>query len=268
MNSLEISASIQRLAIASEKVSVDKKANQISWLDNKALPYIDKRITEVSGENKTSTKKFLDVIRNLVLSYKEGIENGDVSGRPLVALSKDIIKEVASFTPIIKRVKEEAEAFDVKKYDDATVKALNSYAKFSKLLPSTLTKKFVSLRMPVLVVTKGGMHLDKLKDRGFSKDNVFGYPVLLNQLVIGFEYTNFQNVYKGNWDEATEDIIENIQEKTKRRFIALGKPIKYKSVFYVWLVEEKDINMLNQSSFGNHFLVKQWSFPFAGALPK
>jgi hypothetical protein len=270
MSSTETSVSIQRLAVAAEKISVDRQSNQIKWLDTKALPYVDKQISAISGENKTAAKRFLDTVRNLVVSYKEGMETGDTAKSPLKSLSKDLEKEVAAYSPSTKAKSKEtsAETFDVHAYDAATVKALNNYAKYLKVLPATITKKFVSLRMPVLAVTKGGMHLDKLKDRGFSKDNIFGYPVLLNQLVVGFEYTNFQTTYKGNWAEATEDIIENIHEKTKRRFVALGKPIKFKSVFYVWLVEEKDLNAFNQMSFGGHLLVKQWAFPFASSLPK
>lgn len=271
----KVVTSIKNLANKSLDASSLRLSAQVKWLDTRAIPFIDKKIAEVSGENKTASKRFLEKIKNLALSYKEGGEDGEAGNKPLVGFNKDVEAALDDFkvkpskkTTAKEEDDEDKDAKNLHEYDAATVKALNQYAKFKLMLPSNISKLFVSLRMPLLVVTKGGMHLDKLKSQGFSKDNIFGYPVLLNQLVIGFNHTKFSETYKGDWDEAAEDIIEKIYIKTKRRFIMLSKPVKYKNVFYIWLAEEKDVSALNKASFGSHFIITKWSFPFRGTLVK
>ncbi len=233
----------------SQVLSKPKKV-QSTWLEDKALPFLAKNLLTAPSKD----KKTLAIASNLCKSYQEGLQNGENCS------FKDLYREIALLQPIVET--DSVEASELHHYDENTVKALNKYKKFTSLVPNSSAKSVISLRMPLLVINKSGMHLDVLKKNGMADDNVFGYPVLKNQLVFGFNYEKFLENYKGDWETATTDLIDRLFEKTKRRFIALGKPSKYKQLFWVWLVEEKDIRALNNASFGNHLVVQKWAFPF------
>jgi len=270
------------------------------WLSEKAKPYLQKALADAKG----SEKKLLEHSHNLVLSFLEGASTGDVDMDDVKTLRSDLIAaQRAHVARVAKAEKADTvhkDRRDLDEYQPAPDKydpgegAKEVYEKYSKWA-NTLqknAKSFTAERMPVVVLTPGVPDQAKLRKTGLSDDLLFGYPVLKNQILIGFNSTYLNQYRKGykkyekevknnlpittsldvDWESVNDFMARELRERFGRDFVMMGPAHKHGNLFWIWMADSRELKRLNGTTGTQTFSVSDWTLPFPkdmkGVTPK
>jgi len=270
-------------------------------LSKNACTWIDKKIEASSGKE----KKFFEKCHNLVTSYVDGIKSGDVEVKSIKSLYKDLQQartvHDAQIAAKLERAASKQTTAATSPFSDAEVPlsellkekegfdhgagAKETFAKYSvyksELINST-TKPYVGIRMPILVLTSGIPDMFKLKRTGLCDDLLFGYPILKNQLLMGFNHdwlienypkdtgkkvellTNGKKDVRIDYEGAISRVLGEIKKRTGRSYIQLGDIHGFhtQNLLWMWFASEGELRRLNGTTGGSLFHVKDWTLPF------
>jgi hypothetical protein len=218
---------------------------------------------------KGSMRKLYEHAHNLCDSMADGLKNGEATSAD-VAQS---LKELASLQEKAKiiesaPVKEKAVGPDSNSQEwldnqlQRSREVLQKYKPYESQIPRTLNKKFLATRSPVVAITHPILLREKLSSFKLLDNEIFGYPVLKSQVVLGLNSDWIVSDYKRNVDEAVNDILDILKSQTGKRYNVLGEPKARGLVYWVWLVTDQDMQKLNKSTGPGHFRLTGWSFPF------
>lgn len=225
---------------------------------------VDRILTLIPSKFKRTWIK----VQNLLKSLADGAPTGDLT----TGVFKDAVIEVDNWA-------DEMDAIDAKgkpsagnnstqtplerwaeEQDSNTERTLRKYAPYKAIIPENIKTKFVVERAPILVVPQGGANIEKLKADKLLEDQVFSYPIIKNQLVLGIDI-KWSRANFDNEEEAVQDVLDNIYERTNKKYTVLGVYRVHGSVHYYWIVDAPTGRRL-AAGFYNKLLIKQWSFPF------
>jgi hypothetical protein len=245
-----------------------------------------KRLGEIFAEKEATAqreyKKFYRKASRYCSSYSDGIQSGDVTQKDFEELLRDVNYicaeiDVESDKAERRRTRDlpqrtapsgsEGRPVDPDDYlsvlqEDSRL-TINRYMKYKQMVPEILTTKFLPVKVPIVVITKPGLIREKLKALGLSDDNIFNYPILKKQLVVGMQSDWLIENYKRQIPAAVKDIVEILKERTGKKYVQQGNSTSRKQAVYVWLVTELDMQRLNRAAPGGHFTIMDWSFPFS-----
>jgi hypothetical protein len=203
----------------------------VSYLSKNVAEYLKKKIEASSGQEKT----FFETSHNLVSSYVDGLNGGDITVKDLKQLRRDLEESRSKFETELaeKQEKEklrkaklegqsqeadtkdqtledlmrESQRFD---HGQGAAEVYRKYAKYKKEMPRSIKgKPYMAIRMPIVVITAGIPDILRLRRTGLCDDMLFGYPILKNQVLIGMN----DQWLKENFGERTKTSIRKDGEK-------------------------------------------------------
>lgn len=152
----------------------------------------------------------------------------------------------------------EVDASIVDGLDDAALDALRSFDKEASKLKFNGSKDYTVSRAPIIPVSKGFYDISTAKHAGLAVENIGGYMLVRNQLVIGLKGTE-----KGaKAVQAVEDIIESLAAVSSRKLhLVSEKGARYKGNLWFWAADNKTINALTKANRGGA-AITDWGFGF------
>ena len=194
-------------------------------------------------------------------------------------------------------VQETLEDFLNKIQDNVTPESVVNFNGNKSSLQKLIVQNSVVLtRAPIVPMTKTPFSVQKLKAFGFKVQDLEGYPILEDQLVIGILHSGINDDVqaivdkkmaksKGMDDAArvekahklldaevarlAKEMDENLLEAVKHEYASLKLiefgPSYWSGAAWYWLVPNSHLNLFNKSSISKTSQmtqVKSWSFPF------
>jgi hypothetical protein len=275
-------------------------AKTVEYLKTNVSSFIDKKLTTAKG----SERKMWEQSHNLVVSFVEGARTNDVNREHLKTLSAELKMVEKAHEERVFRMSESAKAAALAKSEleefgetagdkpfgnmlhDPGLgmdKVFDKYKHFESKLPNDTKKPFVAIRMPIAVISKGIPDPVKLKRTGLCDDLLFGYPILKNQIVVGFNWKylrkyipNWEQFKKqeknnlpitvslnANWQQISDFMAEMLKERTGKNYVLLGKSHKHGELIWAWMAESRELQRLNGTTGTATFSVSDWAFPFS-----
>lgn len=241
--------SLTRLSTLLEKLVTDTPS-PFKPLIKKAYNSVDSLKDGLASDDagEVELKQLVEEVRNLwdnckTLEYKKG---------------KDL--PTPETDPDVNETLQDLHSIDMKKEGQDI---LRKYAVFKKVIvPKLLGKRFKAVNAPVIAITKNMLFAEKLQKLRMSTGSFEGYPVLDKQILVGVDMDWVNQDYKRQMQPAIDYIIEQLKEKTGKKYHMMGRARKVGFVQWAWLATDLDIQKLNQATAGGHFILKSWSFPF------
>lgn len=249
-------------------------ARQISSLRNKFLP----KLGHASTHSDQKVRKNFATVHNLCASLADGIEEGEVSRKEFLRIVSDVEHETKKVERVENTPKREKASPDdllsdsgvdkLKKPGDRAAVAMQKYAKFERLVPKTMRNKFTVIRLPIVVLTDPWLIPEKLAAARLSDDDIFGYPFIKDQLLLGMSSEWIRSEFKSSTPLATDHAIQSLyahMAKANRNpgnLTVMGAPKARGQVTWVWICPDKTINLLHKAAIGGHFKLQNWDFPF------
>lgn len=176
---------------------------------------------------------------------------------------------------------------------DNVVSYNGSKASLQKLI---VQNSVVLTRAPIVPMTKTPLSVQKLKSFGFKVQDLEGYPIMEDQLVLGILHSGINDDVQGIVDkkmaktkgmddktrvdkahnilnqemariakELDENLLESVKhEYSNLKLIEFG-PSYWSGAAWYWLVPNSHLNIFNKSSIAKTSQmtqVKSWAFPF------
>jgi hypothetical protein len=253
------------------------QARQGSIIESKFLPPLQKRYEETDGE----VRKAYKVAYNTFASLRDGLKIGEVDRTHFTETIKDLeklkLKIVAAEEAAAKK-KPKPTAEEVAVNDSLSdsgegrngileqkgYEVLKKYKKYEAMVPKRLSdkKRFMAIKIPVAPTTDPILLQSRLAKYKLSDDNLFGYPFIKDQVLIGINSDWVVKDFKRNVNAAVEEMLESLYEQTGTRYVQLGHAKLYGQVYYAWVATERTMRYLNQASSGGHFRIIGWDLPF------
>ena len=227
---------------------------------------IDRIMTTSPSQHKRVWTK----VQNLMKSLSDGASTGDLTP----AIFKEAIIDVDRWADDAATAENEKKTKTTKtdpgdvslmdkwkeNQDSDAVAVMRKYAPLRSKIPSNTKKRFVLERAPVLVIPSGGANLQRLKQDRLLDDQIFFYPIIRHQIVLGLS-REFIAEFRSQ-EEAVQDVLETISDRTGgRKYQVLGPSTGFGQLQYFWIVDLVTAKRLT-AGFYNKLLIKKWSFPF------
>ncbi len=268
----DLDAKLQRITASAEKLYVQAKPQQL-----KTLSVAITAATRIMQEGMpTGAKKHLTAFVNELTSLREGVFLGTATDKKTLALiachdARAEIQALKATTEarIHRIMADSSNNQDLEQFFKQAGDVINKHAGESTKLDAISKKPFVLARAPV-VPTGEFVNVEKLVQQGFKTDNLGGYAVLHNQLVIGINSAHLGVANSGKRDASRDAIIEEADTLRKKISKAKGEkflfvsetPFKYKTGSWFWIMSERDLNMLAKAFPGGKAKISRWGFAF------
>lgn len=251
------------------------------------------------------TTKILGRVVNEVTSLRNGVILNSLRPKDLVLTTTQAATEELSAMlrkTRLARSKLTSAIFNQEDVTDESRRVLQNAREQDKIPPFN-GKEFVLARVPIAFTfankkqaSVGFLQKDVLTRLGFKSDNVDGYTILHNQLVVGVDPAATYNrsldvehnqvimekkrtkervlTYKGgrptfvekNTDmkpiQIAERVCDLITKKTGSRYTFMSEfSYGYKGATFFWLIKDRDYNLL-QRAFPGSTKINKWGFAF------
>jgi hypothetical protein len=224
--------------------------------------------------------KHLKACLNELTSLREGVYTGaelDEEGATVLTVAEavtHVTQLIASNKKTIARTKAEmvgASVEDDESYYADVTKVLAATQQQSQNLDGLKTRPFVVARAPVIPMAKSGLNPTKLQQQGFKTDNMAGYPVMHNQLVLGINKSMLELKDKEKSKSIKSDRVfaealkvkAVIEKQTKQKlFFVDEKPHGASGGSWFWLMPEREINAFAKAFPDRHVSLLRFGFAF------
>lgn len=262
-------------AVALSKLHVVAKKQQLTLL-TAAL----KKVTSIIDDKPpVGVSKHLKACVNELRSLREGVYVGtamDKKTLSIIACNKaweHVDTLIEANKKSVERMKAAAAGIEIDAdsedmYGDIA-KVLKQTQKESDNLNALTKRPFVITRVPIIPLSKTTISIDKLKLKGFKADNLGGYPVLHNQLVLGIN-KSMLNQKDPSKPIKSEDILEQakkvksmIEKQYKMKLVFVDeKPYGAQGGAWYWLMPERELNMFASTFPGSRVQLTRFGFAF------
>lgn len=182
-----------------------------------------------------------------ILSIDDASSEGNITKKQALADGHSAVQDVFAAVELLKSKVREDRMRDVEnlKLDSFTKNESTVAAALKKIAKTGLAV----VRIPLLVHTKPGLNVAKLKEFGVSAETVAGYTVVhgMNLIGLSFDYVR-QSSEKGVIDEATVATLVNEALDTLRGrnpdLITFGAPFSFRGTQMQWVVTKGEYRML------------------------
>lgn len=261
----------------SQLTTVDKKVKQVEALiatlptndrnyQLRALESAKKFLKSALDEAPPTISTALRKLMNELTSLKEGVYVGSVEASDLVLLSApECTKKLKQLLGAVQKRIHEATA-PLEETDSAVV--IQNLKKRKAQMPSFGDRQFLITKAPIVFsfATKSGhssvgyINAQVLADKGFTSENLAGYTVLHDQMVIGVKYAKDSD--KTPLEQA-QRILKKMEAHAHVEFsLVTDTPTAYGGGSWFWVMSVMRTKKLAQAFPGNHLKFNKWSFSF------
>lgn len=269
----------ENLITATASLRSKTPSAQVRLLKTKFLPALKAKVEVTTGV----PKKAYSYAFNTLASARDGIVSGAFTNKDFAGLVKELRGQhkiiLAAQAAPVKSSKLSDE--DQKRADaisdsgqgrnghleNTGRSAMLKYNKFEQLVPKTIKKKFVAIKIPVVAVTNPILTKDRLSKYRLCDDTIFGYPFIKDQMLVGLNMDWVVSDFKRQTKPAIDTLLEVLKEQTGKKYTQLGVTKLRGNVSWVWLANEVTMQRLNQAAYGGHFRVIGWDLPFEVSTP-
>jgi hypothetical protein len=154
--------------------------------------------------------------------------------------------------------------------DAEMLRVLKQTQQESKNISQLKERQFVVTRVPIVPITKGFVSVDVMKSKGLKAENLGGYPVLHNQLVIGVNKTDLTGAKKSSkslntadFRDEAERIRKTIQKQTKVKYQFVDdRAYGAQGGAWFWLMPERELDQFASCFPGGKLQIQRWGFGF------
>lgn len=269
---VDLDAKLGRITASAEKLYVQAKPQQLKTLS----VAIEAASRIMKDGMPTGAKKHLTAFVNELTSLREGVFLGTATDKKTLALiaCKDARVEIqalkaATEARMTRIMAGSSNNQDLEEFYKQAEDVINKHSAESTKLDAIAKKPFILARVPV-VPTGEFINIEKLVQQGFKTDNLGGYAVLHNQLVIGINSAHLGVANTGKRDASRTAILEEADALRRKMQKAKGEkllfvsetPFKYKTGSWFWVMSERDLNMLAKAFPGGKAKITRWGFAF------
>lgn len=146
---------------------------------------------------------------------------------------------------VIDDLSEEAKQV-LKKYDKQATKL-----EFGK-------RDYMISRAPVIPISSIPFDIATAKRAGLAVENIGGYLLLNNQMVLGF-----RRLDKGKAKDAVKEMVEQLTRATGRKLMLVtDRSAPYKGDIWFWIADQPTLNALRKAGHGT-LQIRDWGFGFS-----
>jgi hypothetical protein len=135
---------------------------------------------------------------------------------------------------------------------------------------------YLLTKAPVALVTHPAIQLEKAK-KFFNIEALDGYPILHDQVVIGLD-GSYIKTFMAKRAESKEfnkvqDVFNHFADLVKEKYASKNYTVVGRSalwprtgvqkVSWLWLMPQRDFNLLRSCSFGSGLVIKNWGLAFS-----
>lgn len=227
----------------------------------------------------TGAKKYVGNCLNELTSLREGVyatsAQVDKNALQLIAAGKAkteiLALASAAGAKLDKIMAESNEHADLEEFFRKAGEVIKKNAGEATKLEGIKDRAFMIARAPV-VPADGSVSVEKLTRLGFKVENMGGYAVMHNQLVIGISPKALMGDKAGSLkSEKTSAAIRAeadrlrklVQKKTKTKLqLVSDKSYPYMNGAWFWLMNDTDLDTFARAFPGSHIKVTRWGFAF------
>lgn len=150
---------------------------------------------------------------------------------------------------------------DLQTLYDRAQKIIKETQREQKNLDSLTNKPWAIARVPVIPIIKNGFNIPQAERQGLQVDNLGGYLMLRNQMVVGIA-----RLEKGQKPlDAVQELLPLLIGATGRKLtLVSNKGARYKGNLWYWIADDHTLNALRKSAIGS-LQINDWGFGFSGA---
>jgi len=245
------------------------KSSGLSIL-GRALSSIDRLTAQKSCPVGVATP--MRKLRNELVSIRELVSSKNPKSiKASYLTSKQISSALEDVTGLLDRAKTRLTAADDivnvrNDYDSAFRQAeliIKKNSESVRRLDSINNRPFTLVRVPIVVIAEPGLSVEKLRKLGIGADDIAGYTLLRDQMVLGVSKKAFaENKKRGKRDIQgfVEELLVMLKKQTKKNLVLVDKNSSHaKDALWFWVADEKDINRFFNSAKGR-LNIKRWGF--------
>ncbi|QDH83478.1 hypothetical protein [Achromobacter phage Motura] len=219
----------------------------------------------------TSVRGKFNMFCNEVASLKDGVFSEIVDKREMTVLGGTEL--LATIDNSISRQEARLQQADVtaasehdteKAYQRAA-EIINNNRKEADRLDSIKNREFVVARAPIVAMTQTPLSVAKLKHAGIAAEDVSGYPMVRNQLVLGINKEALESPTskrKMKPEDAAAELLKSISASMNEKVqFVTEKPYPYKGALWYWIGTTYEINALMKAA-GGRLVMNRWGFAF------
>ena len=219
-------------------------------------------------------KEFM-ILGNKLTSF---VEEKAADGVPIT--NTNLVRIHSSFTDLVEKTEsgiQTAERASVIEDEIDPSRQLQRFeATKTQLLKTLMEEGYVVAKAPVIIVTTPFLRADLVKQY-FNAETFQGYVILKNQVVIGVSpdfikaYTSKKVTKKdkkhgiGYSDQALNHVLDVLREKQKSaRYVIAGAPHERFRTAWLWVMPDKDLNLLRTCTSSGSLRIDKWDLSFSG----
>lgn len=275
-----LEASLQKMLVAMGNLYLAEKPKQL-----KALTAAMAKVSELKAHKVVGTSRLLDSCVNELVSLREGLFTGAVSSRDkkelMLSTASATLAEIQALTQrtemrlarVASQDDEGYSTLEAAEEDEQAQFVIDKNSLLKDSLPAIKSKLFVVGRAPVVVVTDPGgvrrkgmaapfVNHKVLQTQGFKVDNLDGYAIVHEQLVIGV--TKNKELLKSKDPVVVADsVLRRLEQVTKKPLaLVLQKPFAYNNTWWFWAMPNREMNQFAKAFPGGHVKLNDWGFAF------
>lgn len=291
-NVMPVLAKKVTVAKGGEKKLWDQTHNLVvSYLEGVASGDVDpKDLRELANDLRNAEKAHYERLQKTEANRKKAEEANRSGWTPEVKQYDKSGNKIPEYFDDGRTEKERSKDPTQMKFDpgEGSEQVFHKYEHLKSKIIKNSSKAYLAVKMPLCVVAEGIPDMAKLKKSGLCTETLFGYPVIQNQLMIGFNILYLKEFIE-NWDkyeverqhnlprkadisidwEAVEkEVAGRLRERTGREFVIVGRPHKYGHLTWQWFADTRDLRRLAGTMGSGNFNPKDWTFPFESERPK
>lgn len=230
----------------------------------------------IANKPPVGVSKFLKVTMNELTSLREGVYIGAATKKKsLVVLSVGqavtALAEMQNTSAARKEKITAAGKNDDGLYTDDALRVIKDSEHESKKLDGIHKKDFVVCRVPVIPVAKSFLTADALKRKGFKVENLGGYAVMHNQIVIGVSKVmlemkdgeNSKIIKPERFLAAAEQVRKMLSKQLGRKLVFVSEsPYGAQGGAWFWVMGENELNLFASAFPGKRVQMTRWGFAF------
>lgn len=276
----ELRASLHKATESLAKLHIVDKEQQL-----KKLTSARKKVVAIAeSKPPVGVSKALRACLNELTSLREGVYIGTATTKKtlaIVACSNAVEHVDGLIGKAEQRLSQAKSGVEAGSSDpvfqDEVVKVIQKTAEDAHKLESLKGKSFVMSRVPVVAIAKSMLDANVLKRKGFKAEDIGGYPVVHNQLVIGINKAmldlkkneisdlgqTVKTISTDRWVNAAEQVLAMIRKQTKVKYqLVDARPYGHSGGAWFWAMPERDLNLFASAFPGKAVALKSWGFAF------
>ena len=231
----------------------------------KAIASIDKMTSQKACPVGTATP--LRKLRNDLVSIQE--ISGNLTAKTSMLRSTQIVSTMEAVNSLIAKSQVKLQADDslsVGRADYSNAfseaeKILKRNNEAVKRLDSINNRPFTLVRVPLVVISDPAINVSMLDRSGLKSEDLAGYPLLHNQMVLGVSKKAFEEQKRvKNIEDFVQELLQVLRKQVKKPLVLVDSTAtRAKNALWFWVADERDVDRIIKAARGR-LNIKRWGF--------